>query len=218
MSDDLVVKARYAVLNGKASFCKFLSANDSGETGGHQSGILISSKVREMFFDDQDLCREKVPKKYGKIKWQDDYISSCTFTWYESKHELRITGFGRGASPLSPDFTGALFVLIQDSAEDYQGFILNTDDDIQDFLDSFGLTPAETNRKIELKKVPTATNEMDEINSYIKALDVEFPSSYYMSAAARTIQEKVFGNMHKAVTDPDSILLSWTEELPVRCK
>ena len=48
--------------------------------------------------------------------------------WYESKHELRMTGFGRGCSPLRPELTGALFVLVKLSNEDYLGFIFRIDD------------------------------------------------------------------------------------------
>lgn len=39
---ELSLQAIEAALNNKDVYCKFLSANDSGETGGHQSGILIS--------------------------------------------------------------------------------------------------------------------------------------------------------------------------------
>ena len=35
-------KAVQAVLHGKMAYCKFLAANDTGETGGHQSGIYVS--------------------------------------------------------------------------------------------------------------------------------------------------------------------------------
>ena len=37
---DIAQKAIDAVLRGTLAFCKFLSANDTGETGGHQSGFL----------------------------------------------------------------------------------------------------------------------------------------------------------------------------------
>ena len=66
---------------------------------------------------------------------------------------MRITGFGRGFGLLNPEYTGALFVMVKLSGEEYKGYIFNTDEDIQDFLDSFGLTPAETNRPIELNRV-----------------------------------------------------------------
>lgn len=212
MTDDLVVKAIDAVLKGKDSFCKFLSANDSGETGGHQSGILISLSAKAMLFTDQEMRENHILKKNGTIRWQDDYSTSCTFTWYESKKELRITNFGRGRSPLRPEFTGALFVMVKDSEEDYQGFILNTDEDIQEFLDSFGLTPAETNRPIELSRVNPEVKEKNAIDAFIASLTVDFPSSFDMSQAARMIQFDVYRNRRLTITDPDSALLKWTEE------
>lgn len=212
MTNDLVVKAIDAVLKGKDSFCKFLSANDSGETGGHQSGILISLSAKSMLFTDQQMRENHILKKNGTIRWQDDYSTSCTFTWYESKKELRITNFGRGRSPLRPEFTGALFVMVKDSEEDYQGFILNTDEDIQEFLDSFGLTPAETNRPIELSRVNPEVREKNAIDAFIAGLTVDFPSSFDMSQAARMIQFDVYQNRRLTITDPDSALLKWTEE------
>lgn len=212
MTNDLVVKAIDAVLRGKDSFCKFLSANDSGETGGHQSGILISLSAKAMLFTDQQMRENHILKKNGTIRWQDDYSTSCTFTWYESKKELRITNFGRGRSPLRPEYTGALFVMVKDSEEDYQGFILNTDEDIQEFLDSFGLTPAETNRPIELSRVNPEVKEKNAIDAFIAGLTVDFPSSFDMSQAARMIQFDVYRNHRLTITDPDSALLKWTEE------
>ena len=44
-----------SVLNSKMGFCKFLSANDTGATGGHQSGILISKSAVRMLFTSQEL-------------------------------------------------------------------------------------------------------------------------------------------------------------------
>ena len=151
-------------------------------------------------------------KKYGRIRWQDDYETDCTYTWYESKNELRITGFGRGRSPLSAEFTGALFVLVKDSEVDYQGFLLNTDDDIGQFLDTFGLTPAETNRPIEVNRVNPEIREKQAIDTFIEGLQIDFPSSSEMSQAARIIQYDVYMNRQLAVTDPDTILLRWTDE------
>ena len=44
-----------SVLNSEKSFCKFLSANDTGATGAHQSGILISKTAMEMLFSREQL-------------------------------------------------------------------------------------------------------------------------------------------------------------------
>lgn len=212
MIDNLVVKAVETVLGGVSSYCKFLSANDSGETGGHQSGILISKTAKGMLFTDQELQDNHILKKTGKIRWQDDFYTNCTFTWYESKNELRITGFGRGFELLRPEFTGALFVMVKISEEDYHGFFFNTDDDIQEFLDSFALTPAETNRPIELNRARPEIREQQAIDDFINDLTVDFPTSFEMSSAARIIQYQVYLNRYLTVLDPDTILLSWTEQ------
>ena len=165
-----------------------------------------------MFWTDDELRESHILKKYGRIRWQDDYDTDCTFTWYASKNELRITGFGRGKSPLTSEFTGALFVMVKDSEEDYRGYLLNTDDDIGQFLDAFGLTPAETNRPLKTDGINPKIREKLAIDSFIDTLKVEFPASADMSKAARNIQYQVYVNRSLAVNDPDSILLRWTEQ------
>lgn len=89
-------QAIQSVLESEKSFCKFLSANDTGATGGHQSGILVSKSAVDMMFSKQELAMEGIPKRTVKIRWQDDSITDSSFTYYESKNELRITRFGRG--------------------------------------------------------------------------------------------------------------------------
>lgn len=212
MMDELVTKAVESVLSGKKAYCKFLSANDSGETGGHQSGVLISKTAKDMLYTERELKENHILKKSGKIKWQDDFSTNCTFTWYESKNELRITGFGRGFELLQPEYTGALFALIKESDENYLGYLFNTDEDIQEFLDAFGLTPAETNRPIELDRINSELVEKQAIETFISGLKVDFPSSQEMSSAARFIQYQVDLNKHLIQSDPDSMLLKWTEE------
>ena len=209
---DMVIKATEAVLTGMAAYSKFLSANDSGETGGHQSGILISKSARDMLYTAKELNENYILKKNRKIKWQDDFSTNCTFTWYASKNELRITGFGRGFELLRPEYTGALFVLVKESEEDYQGFLFNTDENIREFLDTFGLTPAETNRPIETNRINPELREKQAVDVFISELQGEFPTSREMSYAARMIQYEIFSGKKQALTDPDSALLQWTEE------
>lgn len=210
---ELVSKAIEIALAGENTYCKFLSANDSGETGAHQAGILYSKTASKMLYTDNEIKENHILKKSAKIKWQDDFITDCTFTWYSSKNEIRITGFGRGFSLLNPEKTGSLFVMTKIGSEEYSGFIFDTDDDIQGFLDSFGLTPAETNRLIEMNKVHSEDKEKEAIDSYISGLDEDFPSSKEMSRAARMIYQvaTTMGSLAIARNDPDTALLCWTE-------
>lgn len=46
-ASELAIKS---VKGARNSFCKFLSANDTGATGGHQSGILVSKSASGMMF------------------------------------------------------------------------------------------------------------------------------------------------------------------------
>ena len=212
MSNQLTVKAIDAVLNGKASYCKFLSANDSGETGGHQVGVLISKTAKRMMFTDEEIQNNHIIKKTVKIKWQDDITTESCFTWYESKGELRITRLGRGFPYLKPEYTGALFILINIEETEFEAYILNEDDSIQQFLNSFGMTPAETNRPISLDSETSEESEKREIDYFIESLLVEFPKSSEMSNAARMIVYNSYKSMRPLIKrNPDKLLLEWTD-------
>ena len=199
-----------SVLNSEKGFCKFLSANDTGATGGHQSGILISKSAVEMMFSRQELAQTGIPKRTIKIRWQDDFETESCFTYYESKNELRITRFGRGFPFLKPEQTGALFVFTKQTDVDYSGYFLETDDEIEEFLDTFGISPTETNSLIDVQRVSAETQEKLSIQEFINSLDVYFPASDVMSAAARAIEEKTYDHIEYIRLNPDEKIISWT--------
>lgn len=210
MATGYVGQAIKSVLNSEKGFCKFLSANDTGATGGHQSGILISKSAVEMMFSKQELEQDAIPKRTVNIRWQDDFETESSFTYYESKNELRITRFGRGFPFLKPEQTGALFILTQQTNIDYCGYFLETDEEIEEFLDTFGISPTETNSLIDTGKVSSETQEKLAIQEFISSLDVDFPASDIMSAAARTIEEKAYDHIEYILTNPDEKIISWT--------
>ena len=193
-------------------FCKFLSANDTGRTGGHQAGIYISKPSVPILFDEPGKKGQN-KEKWVKVKWHNDFETDTRFIYYgqSTRNEYRITNFGRGFPFLKPEYTGALFVFVQNSSEDYQGFVLNTEDEINQFLDAFGISPTETNRLIETQIVAPELHEKMEVEKFISELDVDFPSSELMSAAARRIQDTVFDHQEFIRTNPDRKLLDWTD-------
>ena len=212
MTEQIVSEAIDATLQGEKAYCKFMSANDSGETGGHQVGFLVSKSAREIMFTEDEVKKNHIFKRNVKIRWHNDFCTDSCFTWYESKNELRITRFGRGFPFISPEYTGALFVLVQNTRDDYDAFILNTEDEIQTYLDNFGLTPAETNRLVEVNAVSHADIEKKAFARFIGGLVEEFPASKEMSVAAQNIFYQLHLNSKMAVENPDRILLEWTEE------
>ena len=199
-----------SVLNSEKSFCKFLSANDTGATGAHQLGILISKTAMEMLFSKEQLEQAGIPKRTVKIKWQNDFETESCFTYYASKKELRITRFGRGFPFLQVEQTGSLFVFTKQSEENYSGYFLDTEDEIDEFLNAFGISPTETNSLINIENVRAETKEQIAIQEFITNLKEEFPTSEEMSATARYIQDSVYDHVEYIQTNPDRKIIDWT--------
>lgn len=209
MTEGYANQAIQSVLNSQQAYCKFLSANDSGATGGHQSGILISKSAKDMMFT-QALGNENILKRTVEIQWQNDLRTESSFTYYSSKNELRITKFGRSFPFLNPEQTGALFVFTRQSADQYSAFFLETEDDIEQFLSAFGIGPTETNHMIDTSAVLPETQERIAIQEFIDTLTVDFPLSDVMSAAARDIQNRVYNHLEYIRANPDRKIIEWT--------
>ena len=210
--DNYAAEAVQSALQGSKVFCKFLSANDTELTGGHQTGIYISKSSIPILFDEPGTRGENKAKKV-KIQWMDEIETDSCFIYYGqgTRNEYRITNFGRGFPYLRPEFTGALFVLVQNSPEDYQAFVLNTEDEINQFLDAFGLSATETNRLINVHEVNPELREHAEIERFIRGLEEDFPTSEIMSAAAREIQNTVYDHEDFIISNPDCKLIEWTD-------
>lgn len=206
------MQAIQAATQGRKVFCKFLSANDTGLTGGHQAGIYISKPAVPILFDEVGVKGQN-KEKWVKVKWCNDFETDTRFIYYGkgTRNEYRITNFGHGFPFLRPEYTGALFVFVQMADENYEGFVLNTEDEINQFLESFGLSPAETNRLIDIHNITPEAKEKQEIDRFISDLVVDFPSSEEMSAAARMIQDTVYNHIELVKTNPDRKLLDWTD-------
>lgn len=211
MSTEYVNRAIQAVINGKVRFCKFLSANDTGKTGGHQAGIYIPKSSIEILFSEPGIKGEN-KDKWVKVKWQDDFETDTRFIYYGkgTRNEYRITNFGKDFPFLTPEYTGALFVFIKVDEKEYQGYILDSDDDIETFLNAFGLSPTETNCLIHTERVQPETHEKIAIQEFINSLTVDFPASEIMSAAARDIQNSVYDHIEYIQTNPDRKIIEWT--------
>ena len=209
MSESNLNKAIKSVFESEKSFCKFLSANDTGAIGAHQVGILVSKSAVSILFD-QSLENETILKKTVEIRWQNDQVTESCFTYYKSKNELRITRFGRGFPYLKPDQTGALFVFTRQDRESYSGFFFETEEEIEEFLNTFNLGPTETNCLIDVKQSLPESREKVEIQNFISDLTVEFPLSREMSEAARMIRDRVHGQADYILSDPDKTIIEWT--------
>lgn len=202
-----------AASRAELTFCKFLSANDTGVTGGHQAGIYVSKPAVPILFSDKGV-RGSNKERWVKIHWHDGSDTESRFIYYGTgtRNEYRITNFGRGFPYLRAEYTGALFVLCKMHEDSYDAFVLNTDDEIEMFMDAFGIGPSETNMLIDTQSVSPSVREQMEIQSFIDGLVEEFPSSDKMSAAARMICYKVLLDRNLSVSNPDKALIEWTDQ------
>lgn len=80
MFDGYANQAIQSVLNSQQAYCKFLSANDSGATDGHQSGILVSKDAWSIMFP-HPPADENILKRTVKIQWQNDLQTESSFTY-----------------------------------------------------------------------------------------------------------------------------------------
>ncbi len=196
--------------NSDSAYCKFLSANDTGLTGAHQSGVLISTTAMKMLFGRKPDGSSPVKLNGINVTWNKDVSTSSTFTWYPSKGELRLTRFGQGFPHFVPDEAGSLFVFVKHGDHDYSAYILNTEDAFNRFLAAFDISPTETNQPIDLA-VRSSEERLDAaMQSYVASFTGKsLPATADMSKAAEEIEEQVLDHSEYVTKQPDNKLVSW---------
>lgn len=208
METNFAAKAIESTQSGFGTYFKFLSANDSGATGAHQSGILLSNGAMPMIFGERP--KEHIAKRENvRIAWQDDIATDSTFTWYESKGELRLTRLGRGFPYLNAEFTGALFVFTRMAEDEYEAYLLNSEDEIDSYLGAFSLGPQDAGQMFDPISGLKGNEDAEEmaIRAFVEDLGIgansEFPYSKIISDKAREIQNAVHDRRDLIVKNPD---------------
>ena len=107
---------------------------------------------------------------------------------------MRITSFGRNFNFLRPDQAGSLFVLTEQDWEDYSGFFLDTDAEIDEFMQALGISPTQTNALINYIPVTEESHELELKRLAEKMLreNHAFPTTEQMSAEARVLRSRLF--------------------------
>ena len=201
-----------AVNQANMSFCRFLTANDTGESGAHQAGIYMPKNTASLMFDTPGV-RGQNKDRYVSIIWNEDFQTESRFIYYgqKTRNEYRITRMGKGFPYLKPDHTGDLFVLAKNNEEEYSGYILEYEDDIDEFLGAFGMLPSDTGQLIEKSSITPEYMQQMLFENYICNLEVDFPTSSEVSEMARTFTSKLHPQPGAMIYEPDKILLEWTD-------
>jgi len=202
-------QAIQAVSQGKKAYCKFLSANDTGVTSSHQSGIYVTKSASSILFDTPGV-RGTNKDRQVRIRWQESFETDTRFIYYGqgTRNEYRIT---RGVPFLSSEYTGSLFVLVEKGNDYFEGYVLNTEEEINQFLDAFSLGPTETGQLIEPLQNSSENIEAVAFDSFISSVKTDFPTSEEMSRAARSIHDNIYNHLELITANPDSKLVDWTD-------
>jgi len=212
MMDSCVTTAIELVQAGNPAFFKFIAANETGDTGGHQCGFYIPKEFAELAFG-SPVVKGTNKDTFAKISWNDDKVTHSRFVYYGvgTRNESRITQFGKGFEYLRSEYTGALVLFVQTSKDAYRAFVFNSEEETNEFLGALGLGPTDANKVIHLARTKPEDQETLAFASFIQSLDVEFPSSEAMAAAARKIEEEIYDHADHITTSPDTKLLSWAD-------
>ena len=211
--NELLSSAIQSVKQSKGAFCRFLSANDTHATGGHQYGFLLPIAAYPIIFN-QDKVKGENKDKMVKIRWQNDLVTDSRMTYYgKAKNELRITRFGNDFPYFDEDHVGDLLIVAKQTDDDYDGFVLSTEDDIDTFMLHFNLAADRPNQIIDVANIVSTISEKTSlqvaIDEAIKDLK-DFPQTSEMGKMAQELFNKLNRiNTESICQSPDKILLNW---------
>ena len=204
-------QAAESVRRGQCAFCKFLSANDTGKTGGHQAGIYIPKNAVSLIFP-TPFDKGANHDRWAEIHWMASEVSKSRFIYYGrgTRNEYRITHCSSNHfDPLDEEHTGGLLVLVRCDWDAYEGWILNHDEEIDDFFAILDLEPAQVGGLIEKSPQNERGLQAQIFQAFTATLSDNFPTAIIMSAKAREIHETLFDHKEYTETQPDRQLLDW---------
>lgn len=190
------------------AYCKFLSATDSGVNRSNQGGILVGKAGASLLFDGPVEKSEQIVERALQVRWQGEPQIGATGKYFPSKREYRLTALGQ--HPRSLLDAGDLLVLTtRPTPGALNAWVLKTDDDIQEFLGWFSLSPIETNQIIVTggaSRIPSTEQVL--IDAWVAGLALGWPTRAQVSNAARDIHERLHPKVDPLV-DPDKTVLAW---------
>jgi len=149
------------------------------------------------------------------VKWQNDFETASRFIYYGvgTRNEYRLTRFGTGFPFLSDENVGDLLIICKKSATYYEAFVLQKDDEIEDFFAALNLSINDTNKIIQKQFQISPEDIMFEcFNTFIRSLKTDFPTTMELSGNARFCYNIAHDISVKSILrDPDSSLLNWLD-------
>ena len=210
---EILNSAVRVVQQSKAAWCRFITGNDTGTTGSHQAGFYIPKCASKLLFDEPGHKGEN-KEKIVQIKWQDDFTTESCMKYYGqgTRNEYRITRFGRGFPFLQDDNVGDLLVIAKFTEEDYAGYVLSSDEDIDEFFATFNLSSDQTNQLIDVEGIVQPDEKIAQLLQDFADGFNSFPDTRQMALGARDCYNRAYNISDKAlIQTPDNILLNWID-------
>lgn len=85
--ENIALYAISAALNGQKVFCKFLAANDTGLTGGHQEGIYIAKPAIATVYKG-NIIKNLIMDCQSYTKYRPNETTGGIFVSWRRKEEL----------------------------------------------------------------------------------------------------------------------------------
>lgn len=202
-----------SVRQSRAAWCRFITGNDTGTTGSHQAGFYIPKCASALLFDEPGRKGEN-KEKTVQIKWQDDFTTESCMKYYgqRTRNEYRITRFGRNFPFLQDENVGDLLIIAKFTEEDYAGYVLSSDEDIDEFFAYFNLAPDETNQLIDIDGSVKPDEKIAQFLQSFVAQFNNFPETRQMAQGARDCYNNAYGIAENALRNkPDEVLLNWVD-------
>lgn len=210
--EEILNKAIISVQNSEIAFSKYITANDTGSTGGHQSGYHIHKHSWQLFFDKPGKKGEN-KDKFITIKWQNDFETVSRFIYYGTgtRNEYRLTRFGKGFPFLKDDNIGDLLIICKKSDEYFEAFVLSHDDEIDDFLNNLNISTTDINGIIPKQNELSSEDKiLNCFFEYIKTLKTDFPTTFELALNSRNCYINSYNTTQLIIQgNPDREILNW---------
>lgn len=213
MASPTCERAVQTALSGGSALLKYISKNDAGKTGSHQSGFYLPKSVHHLLTPHPP--QKGVNSDHSvKINWQDGRITSSTVKWYgKSKDEYRLTGFGRGFQYRNPDRVGDMLVLVPFSLNELNAFVLEHDEDFDLIQAALGVEIIQGSG-VYRRNGERLESENECVERHFNAFAVDltrFPQGKVFSRQARQVLEAC-DRQFITLTPDDALIKSMTTE------
>lgn len=199
----------------QAVYTKFISANDvgkttHGESRSHQAGFYISKTFLSSVFE-TEIIKGQDYELYVTIRWQNNFETDSRFKYYGSKNECHLTRLGKEFPFRFDENIGDLLVLCKINREHYNAFVLNTDNDIEDFFAALNISPGDANGLVSRQDdLTTEERLLACFFKFIKSENIDFPPTEILASQARLCYKSAYGlSDNDVLANPDKVLQKW---------